>query len=75
MAIDAKGSLIDPYSGVADLQVGILRSVGDASERLGEDGLRIMRAFGYGLPRENWGGDGTDSLRRESPKYTLADEW
>lgn len=47
MAIDAKGSLIDPYSGVADLQVGILRSVGDASERLGEDGLRIMRAFRF----------------------------
>jgi tRNA nucleotidyltransferase/poly(A) polymerase len=47
MAIDADGNRIDPHDGVADLRAGVLRSVGDARERLGEDGLRIMRAFRF----------------------------
>ena len=47
MAIDADGKRIDPHDGVADLRAGVLRSVGDARERMGEDGLRIMRAFRF----------------------------
>ena len=47
MAIDSDGSVIDPFGGVSDLREGVLRAVGIASERLGEDGLRIMRAYRF----------------------------
>jgi tRNA nucleotidyltransferase (CCA-adding enzyme) len=47
MAIDSDGDLIDPYDGISDLRAGVLRAVGEASERLGEDGLRIMRAYRF----------------------------
>jgi tRNA nucleotidyltransferase (CCA-adding enzyme) len=38
------GDLLDPFGGRADLRRGILRAVGDAGERLAEDGLRAYRA-------------------------------
>ena len=47
MAIDSDGNVIDPYDGMSDLRTGVLRAVGEASERLGEDGLRIMRAYRF----------------------------
>jgi len=47
MAIDSDGNVIDPFDGMADLRAGVLRAVGEASERLGEDGLRIMRAYRF----------------------------
>ena len=47
MAIDSDGDVIDPYDGMSDLRAGVLRAVGEASERLGEDGLRIMRAYRF----------------------------
>jgi tRNA nucleotidyltransferase (CCA-adding enzyme) len=36
--------LIDPFGGVADLQRGLLRTVGAAEQRFREDGLRVLRA-------------------------------
>lgn len=36
--------LVDPYSGVEDLNKQIIRSVGNADTRFGEDALRLMRA-------------------------------
>jgi len=42
------GKLIDlDGSGVRDLESGLLRTVGQAEERLGEDGLRMVRAFRF----------------------------
>ena len=42
------GKLIDlDGSGVRDLESGLLRTVGQAEERLGEDGLRMVRAVSY----------------------------
>lgn len=46
------------HSGLEDLQSEIIRAVGDASERISEDALRMMRAirfaarFGYGIDEE-----------------------
>jgi len=37
--------LVDPYEGQKDIERKIIRAVGDASERLEEDALRIMRAL------------------------------
>ncbi len=36
--------LIDPFGGLEDLSRRVLRAVGDAAARFGEDGLRVMRA-------------------------------
>ena len=47
MAYDSDWKLIDPYDGISDLENGVLKSVGDASERLSEDGLRVMRAYRF----------------------------
>ena len=45
MAFDiATRELVDPFGGLADLQVGRLRAVGDARRRFAEDGLRVLRA-------------------------------
>ncbi len=37
------GRTVDPFDGVADMEAGILRAVGDPLERFGEDGLRVLR--------------------------------
>ncbi len=47
MAYDSDWNLVDPFGGMSDLDDGILRSVGDANERLAEDGLRVMRAYRF----------------------------
>ena len=48
MALDFKtGEIIDEFGGLDDLNAGIIRAVGNAHERISEDGLRIMRAFRF----------------------------
>jgi tRNA nucleotidyltransferase (CCA-adding enzyme) len=45
LALDPLAARVtDPFGGVSDLEARILRAVGDAAQRFGEDGLRIMRA-------------------------------
>ena len=54
MAIDSKGLIIDEFGGKNDLRNNIIRSVGNANERIAEDGLRILRAFRFlDLERNN----------------------
>lgn len=56
MAMDGAGVLQDPFGGQNDLAAGILRCVGVAEERFGEDALRMLRcirfASTYGLEIE-----------------------
>ena len=47
MAIDKEDELIDIFGGERDLHQSIVRAVGDANERIAEDGLRILRAFRF----------------------------
>ena len=47
MAWEPRGGLCDPFGGERDLQNGVLRCVGDARERFGEDALRILRALRF----------------------------
>lgn len=47
MGIDADGNLIDYHGGEKDLDSGILRTVGNATERFSEDALRIIRAIRF----------------------------
>jgi tRNA nucleotidyltransferase (CCA-adding enzyme) len=47
MAETWDGKVIDPYQGRADLDGKWIRAVGDASERMQEDALRMMRAVRF----------------------------
>lgn len=54
------GLLHDPFAGLADLEAGILRTVGDPAARFAEDWLRVLRAlrfagrFGMRVEGETW---------------------
>ena len=39
------GTLYDPLGGVEDARAGLVRFIGDASQRIAEDGLRVYRFF------------------------------
>lgn len=42
---DLDGTVYDYHGGVADLQAGLVRFIGDADTRIAEDHLRILRLF------------------------------
>ncbi len=44
---DAKGEVHDPLGGLSDLRAGRVRFIGDPSERIREDYLRILRFFRF----------------------------
>ena len=52
---ESKGQIVDPYEGQRDIKDKILRTVGNPTERFGEDALRMMRAvrlvaeLGFGI--------------------------
>ncbi|MDR0196802.1 MAG: HD domain-containing protein [Oscillospiraceae bacterium] len=58
MAYSERTGIIDLFGGKADLENKIIRAVGDARARFGEDGLRILRAlrfaavYGFSLDEE-----------------------
>lgn len=41
---DSKGHIADPYKGQKDIELKVLRTVGDPGERFEEDALRLLRA-------------------------------
>ena len=47
MAYNPIKELKDPYNGQKDLSIKLLRCVGNATKRFGEDALRIMRALRF----------------------------
>lgn len=47
MAYNDEEGIIDPFGGIYDIQNKIIRCVGDADTRFGEDALRIMRAVRF----------------------------
>ncbi|HEY6726291.1 MAG TPA: hypothetical protein VI197_19780 [Polyangiaceae bacterium] len=72
----------DPFDGVGDLQRRLIRAVGSASERFGEDGLRVLRAarfvatLEFDLDPETARAiePSLDSFRKVSPER-VRDEW
>lgn len=46
---DAAGVIFDPFNGVEDLELGTVRFIGNAVDRLEEDALRILRFFRFHL--------------------------
>ncbi len=47
MAYNPKSGIVDLYDGQGDIERKIIRCVGDAEERFGEDALRILRAVRF----------------------------
>lgn len=47
MAYHPERGLHDPFNGQSDLQARVIRAVGDADVRFGEDALRILRAVRF----------------------------
>ena len=47
MAYNTKYGLVDPFNGVKDLNLKIIRCVGDSSLRFKEDALRMLRAIRF----------------------------
>lgn len=47
MAYNDRTGLVDLYDGLADMEGGVIRCVGEARERFSEDALRIMRAVRF----------------------------
>lgn len=47
LALAPDGTVIDPFGGLADLDAGVLRCVGDPARRFGEDRLRMFRAIRF----------------------------
>ncbi len=56
---DAAGTVFDPISGLDDLRAGRVLFIGDAGQRIAEDGLRILRFFRMSAL---YGADGGDKL-------------
>lgn len=67
MAVGLDGELLDPFGGRSDLAAGIVRTVGRAADRFGEDALRMLRAIRFGaelgfeLAADTW--DGIEAQR------------
>ncbi|MFC1523715.1 CCA tRNA nucleotidyltransferase [Thermodesulfobacteriota bacterium] len=47
MAMDARGEIIDPFCGRADIEAKLVRCVGDPKDRMAEDPLRTLRAIRF----------------------------
>lgn len=58
---EADGTLVDPLGGLADLQARRVRFIEDASARIAEDTLRILRFFRF----HAWYGDPAEGLDPE----------
>ena len=68
MAYNEEEGLVDIFGGIEDLQRKMIRCVGNARERFGEDALRILRAVRFaaqlGFRIEDETMEGIRSLRR-----------
>lgn len=47
IAVDLKGSIVDPFEGRADIEAQLVRAVGAPHARFSEDALRLMRAVRF----------------------------
>ncbi len=69
--IDSAGRLEDPLGGQADLEAGVLRFVGAATQRVEEDALRMLRYCRF-LPHFGTAGTDGEALAALTDKAGLA---
>lgn len=82
MAAHPKLGIIDPFGGQRDLRKGIVRCVGQATARLEEDALRILRAVRFACTLQfRLDSALEDSIRQKAPllayisQERIRDEW
>lgn len=51
IALDEDQNIIDPFDGRKDLEAGIIRCVGNATDRMREDSLRLIRAIRFSITK------------------------
>ncbi|MBY0220602.1 CCA tRNA nucleotidyltransferase [Paenibacillus illinoisensis] len=62
LAMDRRGTIVDPFGGQVDIREERVRCVGAASERFGEDALRMLRCvrfasvFDFSIAYNTWKG-------------------
>jgi tRNA nucleotidyltransferase (CCA-adding enzyme) len=49
IAMDSSGNLIDPFDGATAIEHMLIETVGDATDRFEEDGLRVLRAIRFAI--------------------------
>jgi tRNA nucleotidyltransferase (CCA-adding enzyme) len=60
MAMDEKGNIIDPFDGQGDIELKLVRCVGNPQERFQEDALRMLRCirfaanYGFHIEDATW---------------------
>ena len=60
MAYSHETGIVDAFGGMEDLELGVIRCVGEAMERFTEDALRILRAIrfsaqlGFAIEEQTW---------------------
>ena len=69
MAYNPEQGVIDIFGGQDDLEQGIIRCVGEASERFDEDALRILRAVRFAAQLDFVIEEATRTAMREQAKY------
>ena len=71
MALSRSGELVDPFGGREDLKAGVVRCVGDPSERFSEDALRLLRAVRFAAQLDFTIEERTKlALRAEAPRLS-----
>lgn len=68
---DRDGKVYDYFDGLADARTGRLRFIGQAEQRIAEDGLRILRFFRFFAHYGNWPMDGAALRACEAKKAML----
>lgn len=68
LRLGAEVELVDHFGGRHDLMNGVLRTVGSADERFGEDGLRAVRAARFAAVMDLKAADGLEeAMQRAAP--------
>lgn len=75
------GNLIDPFGGRVDIERNLLRFVGDPTQRISEDGLRVVRALrfsvvkGFDIDAETWDAINTPFAAEMLQKVSIERIW
>lgn len=61
----SKGTLLDLFNGIADIEDGVIKAVGNPKERFTEDALRILRAIRIAAELNFYIEEGTEQAMKE----------
>lgn len=75
IAEDEDGNLIDPFNGVKDIEIGVLRCPIDAATSFNDDPLRMLRALRFSITKGfRMSTDIEDVIKHERPMWDKFDK-